>query len=207
MKKLLYFMLAAIMFVAMCTFISCNDEGLGINGYWEMFGHNFDNTELSAFEVLCSEPNFWTGPHSSTYFYTEPNGKGKCHHDDENPVASGTTDYRFSITSNKITFYHTNHSVTPTAPSYYVEYSLSESYDDTFVFEGAELNGEYKNFYIKILDYDEDNILIETNKGGIIIGDIDYKYSVILLERGKPYKSDWKDDYVTYEEYKEYMWL
>lgn len=194
-----------LLLVAMCAFISCNNEGLGVNDSWEKFGHEFDKTDLSAFEVLCSEPDFWTGPFSSTYFYTEPNGKGKCYHSDETPDASASTDYRFSITPNKITFYYINHSITPSAPPYYVEYSLLESNDDTFVFEGFALDGESTNFYIKILDYDIDYVLIETNKGGIINGDIDYKYSIILLERGDPYKSDWKDDYVTYDEYKEYI--
>lgn len=199
MKKL------SVLLLAICLFASCNNEGLMVNGSWENFGHKFDNTELSAFDVLCSEPDFWTGPYTSTYFYTEPDGKGKCYHSDEDIDASASTDYRFSLTSEKITFYQHVFVEGPDVPPYYTEYALIESDDDIFVFESIDASVMPANFYIKILDYDNDYILIETNKGGIITGDIDYKYSIILLERGTPYKSDWKDDYVSYEEYREYI--
>ena len=186
--------------LVMCAFISCNNECIEVNDIWGNFGYEFAETEFSAFEVLSPEKDYWTGPYTSTYFYTDPDGKGECYHSDETPATSTSTDYRFSFAPDKIIFYQSNFTYGPISP-YYTEYPLIESNENTFIFERFFPDGTPANFYIRVLDYDDNNILIETNKNWLIANDIEYKYSIILLERGNPTDSNWKDRYVSYEEY------
>lgn len=82
--------------------------------------------------------------------------------------------------------------------SYYRESALIKINDSLYHYDDGET-------YIKILDYDEENVLIETNRFKTIHNDVEYPYSTILLDKPESLSPKWKDNYLTYDEYLEFM--
>ena len=183
MKKYLY-----ILFVA-SLLASCNslfDEPWGISS-------EFEKTNLSAIEVLSSA-EAWRGV--DIYYYTEPGGKGEKYHQGDPSKLYGGPVPLYAFTPNSITSYVY---VDAVPAIYYIESALENVDGNMFRYKFL-----YDESYMKILDYDEENILIETNGQQLIRNDITYDYAIIHFKQFDA-KPGWKDNYLSYEEYVELL--
>lgn len=177
MKKLFVLLLCAGFFTA------CEKETLG---------YEFEKTNLSAIEVLCSA-ELWRGVDIT--YYTEPDAKGNKHYFGDPGSYDGAPYPLYSFTSDVITIYS---NIMAIPISYYRESALVKIDDSLYHYDDGET-------YIKILDYDEENVLIETNRFKTIHNDVEYPYSTILLDKPESLSPKWKDNYLTYDEYLEFM--
>ena len=170
-------------------FASCNslfDEPWGI-------GSKFGKTNLSAIEVLSSA-EAWRGV--DVYYYTEPDGKGDKYHSGDPSKYDGGSAILYAFTPNSITSYVY---VDAVPAIYYIESALENIDGKMFRYKFP-----YKESYIKILDYDEENVLIETNGMQCLRNDITYDYAIVHFKKHDA-KPGWKDNYLSYEEYVELL--
>lgn len=186
MKKL------SVLLLAICLFVSCNNKDIDIDKALGKNRYKFAETNLSAIEVLSSA-ELWQCVNFC--FYTKPDGKGKKM-DPSKYV--GFSVPRYAFTSDTMTSYLFVSSI---PYRYYVEHPL-EIVDDNMLLYDADHKDD---IYIKILDYDEEVVYIETNgyRSFSPDDDIEYGYARMYLKRSKFYYGE-KDTYHTYEEYLKY---
>lgn len=185
MKKYLYILFAT------CLFSSCNNDNL-FDDPWGI-SSEFEKTNLSAIEVLSSA-EAWRGV--DIYHYTEPDGKGEKYHAGDPSDLDGGYVPLYAFTPNSITSYVY---VDAVPAIYYIESALENV--DGNMFRYKFLHDES---YMKILDYDEENVLIETNGMQCLRNDITYDYAIVHFKKHDA-KPGWKDNYLTYEEYVELL--
>ena len=185
MKKYLYILFAT------CLFSSCNNDNL-FDDPWGI-SSEFEKTNLSAIEVLSSA-EAWRGV--ELYYYTETNGKGDKYHLEDPSELLGISEPIYVFTPNTITSYEYDGSI---PAIYYIESALENVDGKMFRYKFL-----YDESYMKVLDYDEENVLIETNGHQLIRNDITYDYAIIHFKQFDA-KPGWKDKYLTYEEYVELL--
>ena len=183
MKKLSYILLSV------CLFVACNHRDIDLDKLLSNNRYKFAETNLSAIEVLSSA-ELWTI--ANMYYYTKPDGKGKKK---DLSKYDGFSLPRYTFTPDTITTYVFNSSI---PYHYYVEHPLKIVDDNRFLYDD--------DVYIKILDYDEEIVYIETNAFRSYSPDdnIEYGYTRMYLKRSKFYYGE-KDAYHTYEEYQEFL--
>lgn len=185
MKKCLYILFAT------CLFSSCNNDNL-FDDPWGI-SSKFEKTNLSAIEVLSSA-EAWRG--SDIYYYTEPNGKGEKYHMGDPSKLEGGSVPLYAFTPNSIISYVYDGAV---PAIYYIESALENVDGKMFRYKFL-----YDESYMKVLDYDEENVLIETNGRRLIRNDIKYEYAIIHFKI-HDVKPGWDDHYITYEEYLKHL--
>lgn len=188
MKRVVVFLLFAM------TLIACNNEGLrGDNPFGDKY--KFAKTNLSAIEVLCLA-DAWKG--ADFCFYTEPDGKGKKKYYDPSEYV-GFSLPLWVFTFNTITSYGIYSSI---PISYYVENPL-EIVDDNMLLYDADHKDD---IYIKILDYDEETVYIETNGYHSFSpdDDIEYGYARMYLKK-REFTDEDKEKYRSKEELDQFL--
>lgn len=183
MKKLFVLLLCAGFFTA------CSED------YWDDFDTDFEKTNRSAIEVLRSA-KYWND--AQTYFYTEPNGKGKgisLSKAYEGILGGPIGDYDFSVIDDVIRFYVYIRTSTPFLPNYYVDNQL-ELIDDRTISIHYNYSGYESR--IKILEYDDTKVLIERS-ATLERDGITYPYQITLLRKEK--EENFLDDFVSMDEY------
>ena len=195
MKRYFYILIAA------CLFVSCNNDSL-FDEHWGGITSEFEETNLSFVDVMSSA-DLWSTSFYDVYHYTEPNGKGKCYSYESIP--SGGSFSSIALLLDNLRFYHHDSPVPGIVPYYYQDISCSIE-GDKILFNQVVLTGfnpetgEERECYYKILDYDESNILIETNSLFTERDGVKYPYAIMLLRKGTPEDPNWRDKYVTKEE-------
>lgn len=185
MKKTIFLMSSILLFSA------CNNEDLDLDAPWNNGEIEFAETDLSVKEVLSSA-EFWIDNYTDRYFYTEPNGKGESLHPDEYPLG-GDVSLFFSIISGNIRLYTSANP--PMFIGYYTDHPIKEISKDKIIF-----NNGVKDVCLKVLDYDEASVLIEAYDY-LNFMHPDFPYCITVLKRGTPSNPNWKDEFLSYEEY------
>lgn len=187
MKKL------SALLLAICLFASCQKYNL-----WDEEGYKFKHTNLSAMEVLTSA-QLWSDNYLERYFFTEPDGKGEQFKPDPELgqiPTGGQLNVIFSVSDDKLRFYYTDSGSIPFL-KYYDECPIVEVDKDRIVYTnrvGEELSW-------KIVKYDEDKILIESDRMGYHFTDTDYPYCRTILHKRTPEDENWEQEYLSFEEY------
>ena len=187
MKKL------SALLLAICLFTSCQKYNL-----WDEEGYKFKHTNLSALEVLTSA-ELWSDNYLERYFFTEPDGKGEQFKPDPELgqiPSGGQLSIILSATADKLRFYYSD-SAMPPFYKYYVEYDIVEVDKNRIVY--ANDAGETLSW--KIVKYDEDKILIESDRMGYHFADTGYPYCRTILHKRTPADENWEEVYISYEEY------
>ena len=189
MRKIWNFAMAAIVIVASAGLLAaCDKDDVGTDNPWSNGEYEFAETNLSAMEVLSST-DLWIAV--DIYYYTEPDGKGDKFYYGNPGSYDGGGFPLYSFTPKFLTTYNDNLAI---PVRYYIDYALEEVDENMYLYnDGKE--------YIKILDYDEKSVLIETNAFLTTRNDVTYKYSTILLEKKEMLDPNWRDNYISYEEY------
>ncbi len=176
--------------------MSCSNDDLGFENPWEDIKNEMGETELTIMEVLSSISSTEVWMPSVVCYYTEPDMQGEMCEIGDVQYDTGTRPSYYTFSKDMVTRYVGT--VIP-HPSYYIQETFTKVDDNTYTFGN---DGEY---YWKIISYDETQLLIEGNTHNIFKEGVYYNYSTIVLKRGTPSKSDWKDGYLTYDEYLEFM--
>ncbi len=193
MRKIWNFAMAAIVIVASAGLLAaCNKDDVGTDNPWSNGEYEFVETDLTAMEILSSAEG-WSGV--DVCYYTEPDRKGDKYYNGDPGMNDGGVRPLYAFSPDVLTMYISNLSI-PVA--YYVDVPLAKIDDSLYQYDDGET-------YIKILGYDEENVLIETNSLKVTCNDVEYRYSTILLKKHKPSSTDWKKGYLSYDEYLEFM--
>lgn len=182
-----------ILVLFVCLFIACNNNDIGVEIPFDD-KYKFAETELSVLEVM-SMAEYWRAPSEEIQYYTEPNGQGECFYPNDIALGGVPLDI-FSVSMGNLRFYHLETSVPQVLPSYY--YDLPATIEGDMILFKNIVGDDY---YFKILDYDETKILVESNYVSTTRAGLEYPYSIFVLQKGYSTTSDWKDRYVSYEEY------
>ena len=203
MKKIFVLMLALI------SFVGCNNDGdididIEMPSMWDEIEMKMEKTDLSALEVLKSA-DYWQA--TKIYYYTLPNAEGeeRCSQDVElnggYRGAGGDLTERFNIISdNKIRFYrYMGHPFTcdeHRMPNIYWDCDL-EIVDNTItsVTGSQSYYDDDKTYSFKIIAYDENSVLIESNFWSMFASKIAYPYGRLLFERQTVESPDWFDQF------------
>lgn len=187
MKKLFVLLMCAGFFTA------CNNYQI-YDDNWENAISGLEQTDLSITEVMQSADCWKAWPR----YYTQPNGKGEEYQfgdiqEDGTVVVSGLNSRVYAFEGDHLRVYaKSSH---PSVPHCYYDLEMSEIVDNKFSV------GESR---WKIIDYDDDNILVETeNFNSKSLNGIDYPYSIILFSKLHQSDPNWKDKYLPPEEYEE----
>lgn len=212
MKKYLYILFTVSLFT------SCNNDNL-FDKYGGEFDVEFAETNLSFIEVMSSA-DYWGITSIHDIFYsTAPNGKGErfYYKDDYSnvPVGGGSIFPIFSVLLENLRFYHKESAFPGIMPDYYMDkpYRIEDNkilFTSTRVVsvEPPQTPEDHEHYvyedyeaYFKILEHDETNILIETNYTGKISEGVSYPYAIVLLHKQMPEDTNWRDNYVSFDEY------
>lgn len=203
MKKIFVLMLALI------SFVGCNsDSNLDIEmpSMWDEIEMKMEETDLSALEVLKSA-DYWQA--TKIYYYTLPNAEGEehCFQDVElyggYRGAGGDLSERFNIISdNIIRFYsYMGHPFTcdeHRMPNIYWDFDLEMEDNIIMSVKGNQYPLEDdKTFSFKVIAYDENSVLIESNLWYTITSNpkMTYPYGRLLFERQVVDSPDWFDQF------------
>lgn len=189
MKKIIFVLLIGLL-------MSCNNDDLGFENMWEDIKNEMGETDLTVMEVLSSISSTEVWMPSVICYYTEPDMQGEMCEVGNEQYERGERPSYYTFSRDMVTRYVGT--LIP-YPCYYIQNAFTKVDDNTYTFGN---DGEY---YWKIISYDETKLLIEGNTHSAFLGGIDYGYSTIVLERGTPSNPDWKDSYLTYEEFLELM--
>lgn len=179
MKRVFLFLCAAIVFTG------CSKDIWDCNG----------RTSKSAMEVMTSA-EYWQ--EVRTHHYTEPNGGGDEYISytlDMDKKGSGPR--RVSMEDGKLIKYVSNMVDHP----YYLEYIIEDLGNGMY-----SIKRESRDYYWRILSYDEDDLKIETDAYSIIRGKDEngewkkYPYARVHFKRQTAPYPNWKDFYISYEE-------
>ena len=193
MKKYLYILFATSLFA------SCNTDNL-FDDYLNERGYEFKETNLSIIEVLGSADS-WNEYYAERYFFTKPDGKGEVYKPDTDygqDSTLGEPAIKFSATSDKLRFFYTD----TTIPyfKHYVDFPIIEVSNERIVY----LTYTGKEFSWKIVKYDEDKIIIESEHIGYYTKtDKDYPYCRTILHKQASSQENWEDEYLSTDEYAE----
>ena len=195
MKKIFVLMLALISFVG-CNNDSDIDIDIEMPSMWDEIEMKMEKTDLSALEVLKSA-DYWVP--TKMYLYTQPNGEGdeRCMQDLELGISpSGSTPYveRRAVTSDNVwREYYSAHIYAfygdicdHVMPRHYRDWEL-EVLDNTI----TAIKKDGKTYSFKVVAYDENSVLIESNYWG----SIKHPYGRFLLERQVAETLDWEKQY------------
>lgn len=184
-----------IIMVSIMSFIGCSKEDEGQN-LWENIITTMSESQFSAMEIMIAA-DFWT--EVRTHHYTEPNGKGDEYISFDGESQDGQTLKTIAFKNNQFIKYISN---TAIHRPYYVNYSMDIVGEDMYSLKNESISG-----YFKILAYDDNNLIIETDLFSIIKsssnGNRSYPYSIIHFKRQFAQSPDWADKYVSYDEYLE----
>lgn len=205
MKKIFVLMLALI------SFVGCNNDGdididIEMPSMWDEIEMKMEETDLSALEVLKSA-DYWQA--TKIYYYTLPNAEGeeRCSQDVElyggYRGAGGDLSERFNIISdNIIRFYrYMGHPFTcdeHRMPNIYWDFDLEMEDNIIMSVKGNQYPLEDdKTFSFKVIAYDENSVLIESNLWYIITSNpkMTYPYGRFLFERQTVESPDWFDQF------------
>ncbi len=180
-----------VLLLSIMLFVGCNNSDMGIDNLNTDYEYEFADTEFSVMEVLTSAEG-WHIPMNGRCYYTEPDGQGEMHKVPQGDwVGGGGKIYSFS--EGMMTTYVNSD---PPKPDYFRQRTFTKEGDDRYVF------GDNGEFYWKILDYDEDKFYIECNVIHGYVGGVYYPYTrCFLIKNDFSAKPNWKDRYVSYEEY------
>ena len=176
--------------------MSCNNDDLGFENMWEDIKTEMGETDLTVMEVLSSISSTEVWMPSVICYYTEPDMQGEMCEVGNEQYERGARPSYYTFSRDMVTRYVGT--LIP-YPCYYIQNAFTKVDDNTYTFGN---DGEY---YWKIISYDETKLLIEGNTHSAFLGGIYYGYSTIVLKRGTPSNPDWKDSYLTYEEFLELM--
>ncbi|MBO4993286.1 MAG: hypothetical protein J6C60_03405 [Alistipes sp.] len=197
MRKIWNFAMAAIVIVASAGLLAaCDKDDVGTDNPWSNGEYEFAETDLTVMEVLSSISSTEVWMPSVICYYTEPDMQGEMCEVGMNNMLSGERPSYYTFSRDMVTRYVGT--LIP-YPCYYIQNAFTKVDDNTYTFGN---DGEY---YWKIISYDETKLLIEGNTHSAFLGGIYYGYSTIVLKRGTPSNPDWKDSYLTYEEFLELM--
>ena len=178
MKRVILFLCAVV------AFAGCSKDLWDCNG----------RTSKSAMEVMTSA-EYWQ--EVRTHHYTEPNGGGDEHISytlDMDKDIKGGSRRRVSMEDGKLIKYLLN--LADPGPAYYVEYIMEDLGNGMY-----SIKRESRDYYWRILSYDEDDLKIETDFYPIYRGgDQDYPYARVHFKRQTAPYPNWKDRYISYEE-------
>jgi hypothetical protein len=176
MKRVILFLCAVV------AFTGCSKDLWDCNG----------RTSKSAMEVMTSA-EYWQ--EVRTHHYTEPNGGGDeyiSYTEGMDVIGSGLR--RVSMEDGKLIKYY-SYAIPPEKP-YYVEFIIEDLGNGMY-----SIKRESRDYYWKILSYDEDNLKIETDSYSIYHGgDQEYPYARVHFKRQTAPYPNWKDFYISYEE-------
>lgn len=195
MKKYIFILFAT------CLFASCNNDNL-LNNHWGGIRSEFEETNRSFVEVMSSA-DYWINSYSDLYYYTEPNGKGKSFSYTLTPAGGGSR--MFALLLDNLRNYH--HDTTSGFPGYYFTDLPYRIEDDKILFNSMvytsfdPIRAEERECYYKILDYDDSNILVETNSLFHESEGVKYPYAIMLLRKGTPESPNWSEKYLPYDEW------
>lgn len=204
MKKIFVLMLALMSFVG-CNNDSDIDIDIEMPSMWDEIEMKMEATDLSVLEVLKSA-DYWQA--TKIYYYTLPNAEGeeRCSQDVElyggYRGAGGDPSERFNIISdNKIRFYrYMGHPFTcdeHRMPNIYWDFDLEMEDNIIMSVKGNQYPLEDdKTFSFKVIAYDENSVLIESNMWSLIGSNkMTYPYGRLLFERQTVESPDWFDQF------------
>lgn len=176
MKRVILFLCVVIVFTG------CSKDLWDCNG----------RTSKSAMEVMTSA-EYWQ--EVRTHHYTEPNGGGDEYVSYKSDILyDGHSVKTIVIMDNKLIKYYSY--VAPPANPYYVEFIMEDLGNGMY-----SIKRESRDYYWRILSYDEDNLKIETDSYSIYHGgDQEYPYARVHFKRQTAPYPNWKDFYISYEE-------
>ena len=195
MKKYLYILFAT------CLFASCNTDNL-IDEPWGDISSEFEETNLSFADVMSSA-DYWVTSHYDVYHYTEPNGKGECY--SYECIPSGGSFGSVALLVDNLRFYHNNTTAPGLLPGYYIDKPCRIEGDKILFHSWVHtsfypVTHEERECYYKILDYDESNILVETNSLFTERDGVKYPYAIVHYRKWTHKDPNWRDNYVTLDE-------
>ena len=195
MKKYLYILFAASLLA------SCNTDNL-FDEHWGGITSEFEETNLSFVDVMSSA-DYWATSFYDVYHYTEPNGKGECYSYESIP--SGGSISRVALLFDKLRFYCGNGTAHSLLPGYYIDKPCRIEGDKILFNCWVHTSfypetSEERECYFKILDYDESNILVETNYLFTERDGVKYPYAIVHYRKRTPSDPNWRDNYVTLDE-------
>lgn len=178
------------LFFTACLFASCND-GILFDDYLNELGYEFEETNLSALDVLTSA-DYWEDNYLENVYSTKPNCEGKVYKPKDHlmPVG-GSHKTTISVTLDRIRFYNIDSSGILSAPynHYYSDSPIAHIDNNEIVFESGNV--------WKIVRYDEKKIVLDIHMPDFQFGGDHYPYGRIILHK-KTGRLD--DKYVSYEE-------
>ena len=210
MKKIL------TLVIAIAAFTSCIDgNDFVYNKHWDNEINALEKTDLPVTAVMQSAMAWYA---SSVLYYTEPNGQGneydpleKYRNEDGSISVCGGGHSIYTFGHNTFREYIDN-SCVGLYPSYWLESVMTEIAANYFTTELNYNTIDYSSFqrvsisrthHWKILAYDENNIICETDFFGTEKDDdgIEYPYAIVHLKPSNPHI--FIERAVTHEEYLE----
>ena len=188
-----FFMKNIISFFAVLLFVGCNNVSIDMGAVRFHEGFEFEGTNLTVMEVLSSAKDGWYW--TRLYHTTEPDGKGERHdHDPNLGWVGGTSSPIYTFSGDVRMSYEICRGVNPMI-YYYKHESFTNEGDSKYVF------GEDNEYYWKIIDYDKDKLLIESNALRLYAGGVNYGYATLILKKNIPEDPNWIEKSISYEEY------
>lgn len=187
-----------ICFVVTVALCACNSDHLSDDYKWrsDIFPNDLANTDKTIAEVMNMD-DYWLAV--KWVYYTEADAQGESmlyyDRDDKQTWFDGGSVPMFSVAGDVYTYYGSN-TATPVG-AFFRELQFNQISDDTFTIVYPDTG---HTITIKVLDYDEDNLLIGKEASYKRDG-VQYCYVVQHFVRQRATSLDWKDGYLPYDEY------
>ncbi len=199
MRKIWNFAMAAIVIVASAgLFTACDKENSSIySDYWDNTINGLSETEFSATEVMQSA-DYWF---AAIKYYTEPEGKGQEYlggEVSEDGLIIAPSGARIAVYAFGENQFRTYVQMDTGEPNIFVDYEMSDVNDNSF---SVEYYG--RPTYWKILGYDDNNIVVETDFFTNTNEGVEYPYSIVHFLKANVPDDYWAHDCISSEEYKE----